>query len=908
MLESWIGEIQVGAIEIIEIPEDYLKTADSGDRGANYRQSFKSILRGMIHAKVPIGLRLERIDGRTRVFILTWSKKQEELSKNLTTLTASVSAYLPKFLISQVKEFKGLKIGSEISGVTACLLGEPKGLEDSGEQAIQIDPMDAAGEILQSLDNVILQINVEPTKSGKGHVRTLERAFENAMERSQKVVSGPRNSSRGSQQSTTIVNASASREAERLSRQVKRMSSRYLGKVSVTVTHWNQDRKVATTQAKRVMSVLMSGVTPADKEEDFRVTIKKKRKDFENALAGKPVGDYTVLTPDEAAIYFSLPRVDIGIKVSRREDFSVASVDVEENMKVEEVSPRPETKHESSTMKNMLLEREHWSNPNSQSVWRFPQKKLIQLGLTIRNGRPQQYQPYGLVPKMLGSHVAIYGNTGYGKTTTCVSLVAQTYRNDVIPIILTPGNVGDWRVLKDLYPEFRIFTAGNPDVAPLHYNMWNVPPKVPVGKYIDRMVDVHVAALPTDGVISMHFDDIFNTMYENCGWSRMGNIRGRPILLSDLFQAFQQVAQTHLEYGEDLKKDFYGALDARLRSVLRNEILVDMFNTTTGLTIPDLLSKPTIIEMRDLSPEDRALLIGALTVGISEYLIANPKKEVRHVLVLEEAHQFLKGTQNQGAYAEPTSTQKAISNICEMMRIQRGTGLGFIIIDQLVSSLPPEIVKLPSNIIIHSLTDLEERMLAGRQALCSDAQISHIGGMGIGEVVARIQTQTVPANVQIAPLNYLLTRPLPKREWTDEMVRDAMRKEFSSHPELAESLALTSEMKNLLRGIRSSSRLPVQPEMQVIQISRRHEVDISEIVNVPLFIDEYKKRVVSASIGNPGPVARLLNSVARKFCAEDFERVPFAERLLLHAAGMLQEPKETAVLADILVAIRGVDA
>jgi hypothetical protein len=35
--------------------------------------------------------------------------------------------------------------------------------------------------------------------------------------------------------------------------------------------------------------------------------------------------------------------------------------------------------------------------------------------------------------------------------------------------------------------------------------------------------------------------------------------------------------------------------------------------------------------------------------------------------------------------------------------------------------------------------------------------------------------------------------------------------------------------------------------------------------------------------------------------------VPFAERLLLHAAGMLQEPKETTVLADILMAIRGVD-
>ena len=637
MLEALLGEIQVGAVEVVEIPEDYLKTSDAESRDTNYRQSFRSILRGMIHAKVPVGLRLEHINGKTRVLFLTWTRKLDELSKNLNTLTTTVSAYLPKFLLSQAKTYRGLDAGLETHGVTACLLGEPSTPEETSHQSVQIDPMDAAGEILQSLDNAILQVSVEPTKSSKRKVRSLEKDYEFAMERSQRVVSTPGLFSPDSQQSTTRVSASASRAAERLSRQVKRMSSKYLGKVSVSVTHWSKDKKYAETQARRVMSILMSGITPADSEEDLKVVIKKKRKDFEKVLAGRPVGEHTVLTPEETATYFALPRVDLGIKVSRREDFSVASVDLPE---VEE--PQPEIRHTLGTSRRVLTPKNRTTQHNTGSIWRYHEKRLILLGFAIRNGEPQKTQPYGLVPQMLGSHIGIYGNTGYGKTTTCVNTAAQAYRNNVIPTILTPGNVGDWRILKDLYDEFRIFTAGNPDIAPLHYNMWEVPPKVPVGKYIDRMVDVHTAALPTDGVISMHFDDIFNTMYENCGWSRMGNIRGRPILLSDLYEAVQQVARTHLEYGEELKKDFYGALDARLRSMLRNEILVDMFNTTKGLSIPELLAHPTIIEMRDLSPEDRALLIGALTVGISEYLVANPKKEVSHLLVLEEAHQFLK--------------------------------------------------------------------------------------------------------------------------------------------------------------------------------------------------------------------------------------------------------------------------
>ncbi len=38
MLKSLLGEFQVGVVEVIEIPEDYLNTSDSEHRDANYRQ------------------------------------------------------------------------------------------------------------------------------------------------------------------------------------------------------------------------------------------------------------------------------------------------------------------------------------------------------------------------------------------------------------------------------------------------------------------------------------------------------------------------------------------------------------------------------------------------------------------------------------------------------------------------------------------------------------------------------------------------------------------------------------------------------------------------------------------------------------------------------------------------------
>ena len=897
-LDTWRSINFVGGIEITEIPEDYISELQPNDKPVTYTQAFRSILRGMMLADTPVTLRLERINNKTRVFYLTWAHNEKDLNLRVDSLETTLNAYLPKFNLRRHSEFAGVSIDPQLKGVTSFLLGEPMVRENEDTLPQHTDPMTAASEVLQGLENGILQVFAQPTKSSKSKLRTLHRDYEDAMERSQRVISIPSPSllSRNSQLSTTLVDARETRRAEQLSRQIKRMSYKYLCKVTVTATHFDTDQRTAEMQSRRVISVLMSGITPADSEEDLRIKISKKDKDIQKILFGKPTGKNTLLTPDEASIFLVLPRCDLGVRVTKRESFPTAAGKVPSKDKVESRSVS-------------VLETRYRNNrePDKSGLyWYYAEryKQAMLVGYSIRNGKSIETMPVVLLPKMLASHVGIYGNTGYGKTTTSVSIVAQAYRNAIVPVILVPDKVDDWRLLKDLYPEFRIFTAGNPEVAPLHINMWDVPPGVPVGKYIDSMVDVHTAALPNDGVISMHFDDVINTMYENCGWSRMGNVRGRPILLSDLYEAVQEVADVHIKYGEEMKRDFYGALDARLRSMLRNDVIVDMYNTMKGLTIPELLKHPTIIEMRDLSPDDRTLLTGILTVGISEYLTANPRKELGHLLVLEEAHHFLKRVGSSTTYAEPTSKQRAIDNIVEMLRTQRGKGLGLILVDQLPSSIAPEAVKLPSNVIIHTLTDMEERVLVGRQALCTDAQIKHIGGMGVGETVVRLMIDSVPRNVQVAHIGYLMAQPIDKKSWTDKMVEEAMNAVYDASPELRESQALSSELKNILKGKQVSEEKP-----QIVEVpSDDVAANVSEIVESSLFAEQYLRRVKAALSGDTKPIARMLTVVAKKFVPLNSDPIPLAERLLLHAAGVLQEPKDTVLLGDILSAIQVSDA
>jgi len=898
LLDAWRSIDFVGGIEITEIPEDYVSGLQSDDKPVVYTQAFRSILRGMMLANTPVTLRLERMNNKTRVFYLTWAHNEKDLKRRVDSLEATLNAYLPKFTLRRHSEFARVSIDPQLRGVTSFLQGEPMVPENEDTLPQRIDPMTAASEVLQGFEDGILQVFAQPTKSSKSKVKMLHRDYEAAVERSQRVVSksSPSLLSRNAQQSTTLVDARETRRAEQLSKQIKRLSSKYLCKVTVAATHFNTDQRTAEMQSRRLISVLMSGITPADSEEDLQVTMSKKDKDIQKILSGKPTGKNTLLTPDEASIFLVLPRCDLGVRVTKRESFATAAGEIPRE---EEVEHKPPSVLETRYRNDRKPDKSGLCWYHKDSI-----KHLTLIGYSIRNGKPVTVMPVGFLPKMLASHVGIYGNTGYGKTTTCVSIVAQAYRNDIVPVILVPDKVDDWRLLKDLYPEFRIFTAGNPEVAPLHINMWDVPPGVPVGKYIDSMIDVHTAALPNDGVISMHFDDVLNTMYENCGWSRMGNVRGRSILLSDLYEAVQEVADLHIKYGDEMKRDFYGALDARLRSMLRNDVIVDMYNSVKGLTIPELLKHPTIIEMRDLSPADRTLLTGILTVGISEYLTANPKKELSHLLVLEEAHHFLKRVGGSTTYAEPTSKQRAIDNIVEMLRTQRGKGLCLILVDQLPSSIAPEAVKLPSNVIIHTLTDIEERVLVGRQALCTDAQIKHIGGMAVGETVVRLMIDSVPRNVQVAQIEYLLTKPLHKKSWTDEMVKKAMNAVYDANPELRESHALSSDLKNILRGKQVREERPRIVEIPSDDVA----ANVSEIVESPLFAEQYLRRIKAALSGKPKPIAKMLTIVARKFIPPNSDPIPLAERLLLHAAGVLQEPKDTVLLGDILSAIQVSDA
>ncbi|MHA2263094.1 MAG: hypothetical protein ACXAEN_11935, partial [Candidatus Thorarchaeota archaeon] len=637
----------VSATRVVSIPKEHIQFEKDGSETQSIPVPFWKLLRSMAAQGAPLELRIEKMANQVQLYFITTATDQQTLTSNLEQLEIALSAHLPDFKVE--RNTVRVPTGFE-NGVVVSLTGEPLPYDDQRQSC---DALTAATEALHTVSDGIIQIHAKPAGSARFSALLKEREVRKLTEKAQKTVAIGSSGlfSKDKQESVVQIDVSAGTKAHRASRELQRLKAEIACDVTVNVCCWTGGPREAEKRARYLMSSLLGALVPADVEADFKTAIRRDRRSFDRVLNGRPVGRGSRLLTTEAVTYFVLPRCDAGIKISRRESFSTASESI------------PEKKSAVETV--------------STVEWNMKSIPAAILGTPLnRRGDPIGGKLVWIARDDMDSHLAIYGLPRQGKTTSAFSIVAQLLRSGMVPLIIVPAKSFDWRKFKHLFPTTRIFTAGDSQTSPLRINIWRPPSGVPLAKWLHRLVDVFSAWLPNDDVISMHFDDVLHTMYRNCGWSVRDNIKGRPILLVDFYDAVVEVLN-RLDYGPEIRQNFIGALQARLGAIFRNHALVDIFNTQSGITFEELLRCPTIIEMEKLYRDNKRLLAGVLTAGVCEYILANPKPSVDNLLVLEEAHTFLKNPNRPGRES-PSSSEMAIESLVEMLRVVGGAGLGVV--------------------------------------------------------------------------------------------------------------------------------------------------------------------------------------------------------------------------------------
>ena len=415
------------------------------------------------------------------------------------------------------------------------------------------------------------------------------------------------------------------------------------------------------------------------------------------------------------------------------------------------------------------------------------EQDIVPLG-SVMLKRKKQDQLYGIPKDDLCHHVGLYGGTGTGKTNTAKHLLDELNQLDVPFLVIDPSTT-QFRELCERVKDLRVFTAGDEQTAPFRHNPFYVLPGVPLHKHIENLATCFIAYWPTEGILVEQITKVFKRMYALAGWDSLSNTRGRTVTLSDLTEAKESVV-SELEYGARFNQEMIGAFKSRFESVLDDPILAVMLNTERGITIPELLENPTIIEMRSLSDRKIGLVTSLLLVQVTEYLESQgrlPDQELKHVLVLEEAHRTLKRTNTDGGLFDGHAIQQqAINTIVQLLREARGYGLGAIILDQSPSELATTAVKLPGITITHFLKDSGDRALFGSQANLTEEQTRYIGALKKGEAIVHSGFSEQAVNVQVPFFRDKFSGS--DILWSDERIAHWMEAFYASRPYMKEQI------------------------------------------------------------------------------------------------------------------------
>lgn len=422
-----------------------------------------------------------------------------------------------------------------------------------------------------------------------------------------------------------------------------------------------------------------------------------------------------------------------------------------------------------------------------------------------------------IAPKDLTKHAFVVGSTGSGKTVTTLFLVRELARLKIPFLIIEPVKTEYFSQLHNIsnLNLRRVRLEGTKDSKQvpdfLAFDPMRLQPGVSVARHASYLKSCFEAAFPLEPVLAMILDAGIRDYYtDQTEWGCKLNIfsRGGPHAhrkqtwsLKDKKEI--QVVQPSLKGFRNffLKKYLpqivtvdkdqpklaelrelwvqyfkrrFDALDSGMIGIAaRNADKLFLADKNAYDPFSTLLSGPTVLEL-DGVPDDehKALMMAFIMTFLFERRQADdldareqnktPSDDLRHVLIVEEAHRILTNSANtgRGENAGMGAQAKSVSLFVDMLAEIRAFGQGLIIVEQIPTKIVPEAVKNTNLKIMLRLTAADDREFLGAAMNFTNDQKRFVtslraeSGRGVDMVVFEQQLDQPR----------LLTLPLPKND------------------------------------------------------------------------------------------------------------------------------------------------
>lgn len=362
-------------------------------------------------------------------------------------------------------------------------------------------------------------------------------------------------------------------------------------------------------------------------------------------------------------------------------------------------------------------------------------KRGLKMGYIFDQGKVRESIPVDIEAKSLTQHVFVTGSTGCGKSETVYRLLSQAKKAGAKFLIIEPAK-GEY---KNVFGDANVY-GSNPEITQLlHINPFRFPKGIHVLEHIDRLTEIFNVCWPMYAAMPAVLKKAIIQSYEKAGWDLLNN-RNRydrffPTFNDLLFELGEVIKDS--AYSEEVKGNYIGSLVTRVES-LTNGLNGAIFG---GIEIPDeiLFDADTIVDLSRIgSQETKALIMGILVMRLNEYRMVNATEAnlgLKHVTVLEEAHNILKRTSTEQTQEGSNLTGKAVEMITNSIAEMRTYGEGFVIVDQSPTSVDPAAIKNTNTKFIMRLPDGDDRRIAGKSAGLNDSQLDEIAKLPTGVAV-----------------------------------------------------------------------------------------------------------------------------------------------------------------------------
>lgn len=360
--------------------------------------------------------------------------------------------------------------------------------------------------------------------------------------------------------------------------------------------------------------------------------------------------------------------------------------------------------------------------------------KYINLGKINHLGRDTETNVQ-LNLNSLTMHTFITGSTGSGKSNTVYQLLSELSSNDVHFLVVEPAK-GEYKNVFGKRHDVTVYGTNPKLTKLLRINPFSFPEEIHIYEHMDRLVEIFNVCWPMYAAMPAVLKDAIERAYKEAGWNLQTSTNKYD---SQLFPTFSDVLRqidlvmNESQYSADSKGDYKGALSTRLRSLTNG--INSMIFCADEISSRDLFDRNVIIDLSRVgSTETKSLIMGLLIIKLQEYRMSKSgmNENLKHITVLEEAHNLLKNTSTDHSGEGANLAGKSVEMLTNAIAEMRTYGEGFIIADQAPGLLDMAVIRNTNTKIILRLPEYADRKLVGKAIDLTDEQINELSRLGKG--------------------------------------------------------------------------------------------------------------------------------------------------------------------------------